>query len=94
MWTSSGDRKIATRTAFGQALAAVGTARGDVVALDGEVSDSTRTEFFADEHPERFFECYIAEQQMISLAVGMQARGWKPYAATFAAFALASLSAD
>lgn len=78
--------KIATRTAFGQALAAVGTARGDVVALDGEVSDSTRTEFFADEHPERFFECYIAEQQMISLAVGMQARGWKPYAATFAAF--------
>jgi transketolase len=78
--------KVATRTAFGQALAAVGTARGDVVALDGEVSDSTRTEFFADEHPERFFESYIAEQQMISLAVGMQARGWKPYAATFAAF--------
>jgi transketolase len=78
--------KVATRTAFGQALAAVGTARGDVVALDGEVSDSTRTEIFADEHPERFFESYIAEQQMISLAVGMQARGWKPYAATFAAF--------
>jgi transketolase len=78
--------KVATRTAFGKALAAIGAARGDVVALDGEVSDSTRTEFFADEHPERFFQCYISEQQMISLAVGMQVRGWKPYAATFAAF--------
>jgi transketolase len=78
--------KVATRTAFGKALAAIGAARGDVVVLDGEVSDSTRTELFADEHPERFFECYISEQQMISLAVGMQARRWKPYAATFAAF--------
>ncbi len=78
--------KVATRTAFGQALAAVGTARPDVVALDGEVSDSTRTEFFAAAHPERFFEFYIAEQQMIAAAVGMQVRGWVPYAATFAAF--------
>jgi transketolase len=80
-----GDR-VATRTAFGHALAALGTARPDVVVLDGEVSDSTRTEFFADEHPERFFEFYIAEQQMIAAAVGMQVRGWVPYAATFAAF--------
>jgi transketolase len=78
--------KVATRTAFGKALAAVGTARGDVVVLDGEVSDSTHTEFFAEAHPERFFECYIAEQQMLAAAVGMQVRGWKPYAATFAAF--------
>lgn len=76
----------ATRTAFGQALAAVGTAHGDVVVLDGEVSDSTRTELFTDLHPERFFECYIAEQQMLAAAVGMQVRGWKPYVATFAAF--------
>jgi transketolase len=76
----------ATRTAFGQALVAVGALRPEVVVLDGEVSDSTRTEFFADEHPDRFFECYIAEQQMIAAAVGMQIRGWIPYAATFAAF--------
>ena len=78
--------QVATRTAFGHALAALGTARPDVVVLDGEVSDSTRTEFFADEHPDRFFEFYIAEQQMIAAAVGMQVRGWVPYAATFAAF--------
>ncbi|CAL9393510.1 transketolase [Streptomyces sp. enrichment culture] len=77
---------IATRNAFGEALAAVGTARGDVVALDGEVGDSTRAEFFAKEHPERYFECYIAEQQMVAAAVGMAARGWVPFATTFAAF--------
>jgi transketolase len=77
---------VATRTSFGHALAALGTARGDIVALDGEVSDSTRSEFFAKEHPDRFFECYIAEQQMVAAAVGMQARGWTPYASTFAAF--------
>ncbi|WP_159325650.1 transketolase [Streptomyces tendae] len=78
--------EIATRNAFGEALAAVGTARGDVVALDGEVGDSTRAEFFAKEHPERYFECYIAEQQMVAAAVGMAARGRVPFATTFAAF--------
>ncbi|GAA2556329.1 MULTISPECIES: transketolase [Streptomyces] len=78
--------EVATRNAFGEALAALGTARGDVVALDGEVGDSTRAEFFAKEHPERYFECYIAEQQMVATAVGMAARGWVPYASTFAAF--------
>ncbi|MGW5735785.1 MULTISPECIES: transketolase [Streptomyces] len=78
--------EVATRTAFGQALAALGTARGDVVALDGEVGDSTRTEYFAKEHPDRFFECYIAEQQLVAAAVGLAARGWVPYASTFAAF--------
>ncbi|MGB8940152.1 MAG: transketolase, partial [Streptomyces sp.] len=77
---------VATRNAFGQALAALGTARGDVVALDGEVGDSTRTEYFAKEHPDRFFECYIAEQQLVAAAVGFAARGWVPYASTFAAF--------
>ncbi|MGV4888200.1 transketolase [Streptomyces viridosporus] len=78
--------EVATRNAFGEALAALGTARGDVVALDGEVGDSTRAEFFAKEHPERYFECYIAEQQMVAASVGMAARGWTPYASTFAAF--------
>ncbi|MGN9838900.1 transketolase [Nonomuraea sp. H19] len=78
--------KVATRTAYGEALAALGAARGDVVALDGEVADSTKTETFGEEFPERFFEMYIAEQQMVAAAVGLQVRGWKPYAATFAAF--------
>ncbi|WP_394815812.1 transketolase [Streptomyces gibsoniae] len=78
--------EVPTRDAYGQALAALGGARGDVVALDGEVGDSTRTEYFAKEHPDRYFECYIAEQQMVAAAVGMAARDWMPYAATFAAF--------
>jgi transketolase len=81
----TGDQ-AATRDAFGQALAALGTARGDVVVLDGEVGDSTRAELFAKEHPDRYFECYIAEQQLVATAVGMAARGWIPYASTFAAF--------
>ena len=59
---------------------------GNVVALDGEVGNSTYTETFAKEIPERFFQMYIAEQQMVGAAVGMQVRGWKPFAATFAAF--------
>jgi transketolase len=78
--------EVATRKAYGEALAAVGTARGDVVALDGEVSNSTYSEISAAAHPERFFEMYIAEQQMVAAAVGMQARGWRPFASTFAAF--------
>ncbi|MEU9351115.1 transketolase [Streptomyces griseoloalbus] len=78
--------EVATRNAFGEALTALGTARGDIVALDGEVGDSTRAEFFAKEHPERYIECYIAEQQMVAAAVGVAARGWTPYASTFAAF--------
>ncbi|MGW1541572.1 transketolase [Streptomyces sp. NPDC002309] len=78
--------QVATRDAYGKALAALGRGRGDVVALDGEVSDSTRAEAFAEEHPERFFECYIAEQQMVAAAVGISTRGWVPYASTFAAF--------
>ncbi|MBC2865292.1 transketolase [Streptomyces mexicanus] len=78
--------QVATRDAYGRALTALGTARGDVVALDGEVGDSTRSELFAKEHPDRFFECYIAEQQMIATAVGFARRGWVPYASTFAAF--------
>jgi transketolase len=77
---------VATRKAYGEALAALGGDRGDVVALDGEVSNSTFAEIFRDAHPERYFEMYIAEQQMIAAAVGMQVLGWKPFASTFAAF--------
>jgi transketolase len=78
--------EVATRKAYGDALAALGTARGDVVALDGEVSNSTFAEIFAKAHPERYFEMYIAEQQLLAAAVGLQARGWNPFASTFAAF--------
>ena len=76
----------ATREAYGAALAALGSIRGDVVALDGEVSNSTKAEDFKEAHPERFFEMYIAEQQMIAAAVGMDVRGWVPFASTFSAF--------
>jgi transketolase len=78
--------EVATRKAYGDALAALGTARGDVVVLDGEVSNSTFAETFAKAHPERFFEMYIAEQQMVAAAVGLQTVGWRPFASTFAAF--------
>jgi transketolase len=77
--------KIATRLAFGQALAAVG-ARSSLVALDGEVDNSTHLEEFAKAHPDRYFEIFIAEQQLIAAAVGMSVRGYVPFAATFAAF--------
>ncbi|MEW2248220.1 transketolase [Streptomyces sp. NPDC058733] len=78
--------EAATRDAYGKALAALGGGRGDIVALDGEVGDSTRSELFGKEHPDRYIECYIAEQQMVAAAVGVAARGWVPYASTFAAF--------
>jgi transketolase len=78
--------QVATRQAYGEVLAALGHQRGDVVALDGEVSNSTHSEIFREAHPERYLEMFIAEQQMISAAVGVQARGWVPFASTFAAF--------
>jgi transketolase len=78
--------EIATRKAYGEALAAVGSARGDVVAVDGEVSNSTFADIFKAAHPDRFFEMYIAEQQMTAAAVGLQARGWRVFASSFAAF--------
>lgn len=77
--------KVATRAAFGDALAALG-ARPEVVVIDGEVGNSTFTEKFKAAHPGRFFQMYIAEGQMIGTAVGMSVRGYVPYAATFAAF--------
>jgi transketolase len=78
--------EVATRDAYGATLAALGSRRGDVVALDGEVSNSTRSEVFAEAHPDRYIEMFIAEQQMVAAAVGIQVRGWVPFASTFAAF--------
>jgi transketolase len=77
--------KVATRKAYGEALAALG-ARTDVVAMDGEVSNSTFADEFAQKYPERYFEMYIAEQQLVAAAVGFSVRGYRPFASTFAAF--------
>jgi transketolase len=76
---------VATRKAYGETLAALG-ARRDVVAMDGEVSNSTYAYLFAQAHPGRYFEMYIAEQQLIAAAVGVGVRGYRPFASTFAAF--------
>ncbi len=76
----------ATRKAYGDALKALGAANPDVVALDGEVSNSTYAEEFAKAYPERYFEQYIAEQQLVASAVGMSVRHKIPFASTFAAF--------
>jgi transketolase len=77
--------KVATRKAYGDALKALG-ARLDVVGLDGEVSNSTFADQFAQAYPERYFEMFIAEQQMVAAAVGFSVRGYVPFASTFAAF--------
>ncbi|MBW4565487.1 MAG: transketolase [Mojavia pulchra JT2-VF2] len=77
---------VATRRAYGDALKALGAARLDVIALDAEVSNSTYAEDFAEAYPERYFEMYIAEQQMVAAAVGLQVRQYKPFASSFAAF--------
>src|SRR5467141_430482 len=77
--------KVATRKAYGDALVALG-ALPDVVAMDGEVSNSTHADEFAKAFPDRFFEMWIAEQQLVATAVGMSVRGYKPFASTFAAF--------
>ncbi len=76
----------ATRVAYGDALQALGAARPEVVALDAEVSNSTYADKFAKAFPERYFEMYIAEQQMVAAAVGFQVRDYVPFASTFAAF--------
>ncbi|PLZ24893.1 transketolase [Fischerella thermalis WC542] len=77
---------VATRKAYGDALKALGGSRPDVVALDAEVSNSTYAEDFAKAYPDHYFEMYIAEQQMVAAAVGLQVRQYKPFASTFAAF--------
>jgi transketolase len=77
--------KIATRKVYGDTLKALG-ARPTVVVLDGEVSNSTFADEFAKAYPDRYFEMFIAEQQMVATAVGMSVRHYIPYASTFAAF--------
>jgi transketolase len=78
--------KVATRSAYGDALSWLGAVDERVVALDGEVGNSTYAERFHAKHPDRYFEMYIAEQQMVAAAVGLQVRDWKPFASSFGAF--------
>lgn len=79
--------KIATRDAYGDALVALGKKRNDVVALDADLSGSTKTAKFAKIFPDRFFNIGIAEQDMIGTAAGLAIGGKLPFASTFAVFA-------
>ncbi|HEY5385584.1 MAG TPA: transketolase C-terminal domain-containing protein [Acidimicrobiales bacterium] len=76
---------MATRGAFGAAIAAL-AARPEVVVLDGEVGNSTHAEEFAKVAPDRYFEMFIAEQQLVASATGLAVRGYRPFATTFAVF--------
>jgi transketolase len=78
--------QIATREAYGDALARLGTINPLVVVLDGDTKNSTFSEKFLKAHPDRFFEAFIAEQNMVGAAVGLQALGKIPFASTFACF--------
>lgn len=80
------DRKLATRVAYGAALVAAGAADDRIVSVDGDVSNSTFANMFAKVYGDRFFECKIAEQNMVTVAVGLAAGGKIPFASTFAKF--------
>jgi transketolase len=77
---------VATRKAYGNALNNLGATNPNVVALDGEMNNSTFSEIFAKNYPDRYYEMFIAEQNMISVASGLSRIGSIPFASTFAAF--------
>ncbi|MEI7808936.1 MAG: transketolase C-terminal domain-containing protein, partial [Verrucomicrobiota bacterium] len=78
--------KIATREAYGAALVRVGGANPAVVAMDGDTKNSTYSEKFFKQFPDRFTECFIAEQNLVAVAIGFGTRGHVPFASTFATF--------
>lgn len=80
------DQQVATRQAYGTSLAKLGAANPAVVALDGDTKNSTYSQDFLKQHPERFIECFIAEQNMVGVAAGLSASGMIPFASTFACF--------
>lgn len=82
----SKDKAVSTRHAYGAALARIYPMYPDIVVLDAEVSNSTFAELFKQGHPDRFFEMYIAEQNMVGTALGLSIRGRIPFVSTFAAF--------
>jgi transketolase len=77
---------VATREAYGNAIARIGEADSRVVAMDGDTKNSTFAEKFSKKFPDRFTECFIAEQNMVGVATGLGARGKVPFASTFACF--------
>lgn len=80
------DRPVATRRAYGNALARIFPSFPDIVVLDAEVSNSTFSEIFKQKYPERFFEMFVAEQNMLGAALGLSRRGKIPFVSSFAAF--------
>ena len=82
----SGQDSVATREAYGTALQKLGAVNPNVVALDGDTKNSTFSQKFLEMFPERFFECFIAEQNMVGAAVGFSAMKAIPFASTFACF--------
>jgi transketolase len=78
--------KTATRRAYGNALLSLGKINESVVALDGDVKNSTYAEDFFERFPERSFQSYIAEQNMVGMSIGISAKGYLPFLATFSAF--------
>ena len=81
------DKKIATRQSYGEAVAELGERNEDIVVLDADLSEATKTCIFAKKFPNRFFEMGISEQDMLSTAAGLAASGLTAYASTFAIFA-------
>ena len=80
-------KKVATRAAYGKKLAEMGDANEDIVVLDCDLSKSTKTSVFAEKFPHRFFNCGIAEANMMSVAAGLSTMGKIPFASTFGVFA-------
>lgn len=79
--------KIATRNAYGEAIAELGEKYPELIVLDADLSGATMSKFFAAKYPERFFNCGIAECNMVGIAAGLAADGFKPFTNTFAMFA-------
>ena len=80
------DRELSLREAYGETLVELGRENPDIVVLDADLSRSTMTLFFAEKFPGRFFDCGIAEQNMVSIAAGLAASGKIPFVSTFAVF--------
>ena len=84
--------KSATRAAYGKALVKLGHERDDFIVLDADLAAATQTGKFKKEFPDRFYDCGIAEQNMISIAAGIAATGKKVFASSFAMFAAGRVS--
>lgn len=79
-------KEVATRLAYGQSLATAGSDCKFIISLDAEVKNSTMAELFEQKYPARFIQCFVAEQNMIGMAVGLERRGKIPFVSTFGAF--------